>query len=525
MPYEPSFGTIQNKDAPIEAPKPESPFRIAILADFSGRQNRGEIGLSDDIAARHLFRVGRDNLDEMMAKLGVQLQLAVGDDGNMVTLWFNSLDDFHPDQIHDRVDQIADGYGSDEKSALMNTMVHHPDFQALESVWRGLDWLLARASKGGKVEVVLVDVSLVELVADVGASEDLGDTGLYQLLIEKGVHGPKGEPWALLVGNYSFDLTGHQAELLGRLAKIAGQTMAPFLTTVQPEILDKSFTLSGEAAPAWQALRQLPEAALLGVAVPRFLLRLPYGENTQQIDKFSYEEISLPPDRSHYLWGNPALACAALLAQTFHKQGWSSQPGTILDLEDMPIHVYTLEDEEEVTLAEAWLARPESERLVKQGIMPFLCVRGKGALHLGLFLSLAQPPQGELARDLCGRWSPLAAESTPPAVSPPPAPKVGMVGQPPPRGAAPASKPVPTAKPAPAAQPAPAKAAPAPKPVPAANPPASKAPPAKPAAPPGGAPVPKVAPAPVQAEPPAPAPEEEMDPELAALLKDLEGGT
>src|SRR5262249_35662341 len=161
----------------------------------------------------------------------------------------------HPDEIHGRVGDIAHAYDSDEKSALMNTLLHHPDFQALESAWRGLDWFLGRAAKGGQVEVMLLDISLAELAADLKAHADLTATGLYHVLIENGVRGPRGAPWAVLVGNYAFDFTGQHAELLGRLAKIASQTMAPFLTTVHPQVLDKAFALSPEAAPAWQALR------------------------------------------------------------------------------------------------------------------------------------------------------------------------------------------------------------------------------------------------------------------------------
>jgi hypothetical protein len=503
MPYQPSFGTMPSADAPLEAPKPESPFRIALLADFSGRQNRGVTGSSEEIAARRLLRVSRDSLDDVMAKLEVQLELPVGDD--TITLSFASLDDFHPDQVYDRAAPIADASDSDEKSALMNAVLHHPDFQALESAWRGLDWLLGRVAKASKVEVVLLDVSLAELEADLKASDDLAASGLYQLLIGKAVRGPKGEQWAVLVGNYLFDLSGEHAELLGRLAKIAGQTNAPFLTTVQPQILDKAFAMNPDAAPAWQELRQLPEAALLGVAVPRFLLRLPYGENTKTIDKFSYEETSLPPERGHYLWGNPALGCAALLAQAFHKQGWACAPGAVLDLDNLPIHVYTVDDEEEVTLAEAWLVRPQTEQLVKLGIMPFLCVRGKGAMQLSRFLSLAQPAKDQPPCDLLGAWGQPGAAPAPRS-SAPSGPKVGLVGQaPPPRGAAPA---------APVASAPPPKAAPA---APAASPPQPKAAPA------ATAPAPEAAPAP---EEPAAAPaEEEMDPDLAALLKELEGGT
>jgi type VI secretion system ImpB/VipA family protein len=471
-----SFGTLPSGRGPIGAPKPQSPYRIGVLADFSGRQNRGVLESSEDLAARRLLRVSRDNFDDMMAKLKVQLEVPVGDTGSTATLSFASLDDFHPDQIHDRVEQIADAYDAEEKSALMNSVLHHPDFQALESAWTGLDWLLRRATKSSQVEVMVLDASLAEVAADLQASEDLAVSGLHQLLIDKAVRGPKGEPWAVLVGNYVFDLTGEHADLLGRLAKIVSQTNAPFVTTVNPKVLDKSFALGPYDARAWQALRQLPEATLLGLAVPRFLLRLPYGENTKSVDKFSYEEMPQAPERNNYLWGNPALGCAALLAQAFHKQGWAAKPGAVLDLEDLPIHVFTVDGDEDVTLAEAWLARPQTEQLVKLGIMPFLCVRGKGAIQMSRFLSVAQPAQNQPACDLQGPWSPPGA----------------------------AAAPQPAAAPAPAAPPKPAPPAAAPAP-----------PPPAPAA---------SAPAPAVDEPPAAAAEEEIDPELAALLKQLEDG-
>ena len=487
MPYKVSFGTIQG--AAAAPPKPESLFRILVLADFTGRQNRGVAGASQDVAARRFVRVSRENLDEVMAKMGVRLSLPAGS-GMAVNLSFASLEDFHPDRIHDRVSFIADYDEVDQKTLWMKWVLHHPDFQALESVWRGLDWLLARALKGTHVEVVLLDLSFAELTADLKASENLTASGLHQLLIDKGVRGPYGQPWGAIVGNYVFDLTGPHAELLGRLTKIFRQANAPFLSTVDLKVLQPTFAFSADDAPAWQALRQLPEASLLGLAVPRFLLRLPYGENTQSIDKFSFEETVLPPERNQYLWGNPALACAVLLAQAFHKAGWACKPGSVLDLDALPIHVYSQDGEEAVTLAEAWLMKPQPEQLIKKGFMPFLCVRGKGALQLAQVLSLAQPAKDQPACDLQGHWGqPFAAPVQ--SVSAPLAPKVGMVGQvpdPPRRVASP-----------PAVQ------------APAAAPVAPVA--AKVAAPPVAAP---------PAQPEAPPAEEEMDPELAALLKSLE---
>ena len=245
---------------------------------------------------------------------------------------------------------------------------------------------------------MLLDVSLAELAADLNASENLAATGLYRLLIEKGLRGPQGQPWAVLIGDYLFDLTSPHAELLGRLAKIAGQAAAPFLSTLHPRVLNKAFTLSPDAAPAWQALRQLPEAALLGLAVPRFLLRLPYGENTQSIDRFSYEgDVGAAGSGSLPLGQPGASRGAALLGQTFQKQGWACKPGAVLDLDNLPIHVYTQDDEQEVTLAEAWLVRPQTEQLIKQGFMPFLCVRGKAAIQLGQFPVFGRAAKGPAA--------------------------------------------------------------------------------------------------------------------------------
>src|SRR5579859_5419497 len=117
MAYTATFGTLGGDSVP--APGPDAPFRIAVLADFRGRQSRGEVGSSDEIAARKLLRVARDTLEDMMPKLGVQLDVPVGDTGHTASLTFASLDDFHPDQLHDRVEPVADAYDSDEKSALM----------------------------------------------------------------------------------------------------------------------------------------------------------------------------------------------------------------------------------------------------------------------------------------------------------------------------------------------------------------------------------------------------------------------
>ncbi len=487
-----SFGTIPSTAAPVEPAKPEAPFRIAVLADYSGRQNCGIFGLSKDVAARRLLRVTRETIDEVMAKLNVQLHLPVGAAGDLIALPFASMEDFHPDSIHDRVTQISDAFDADEKSAMMNGILHHPDFQALESAWRGLYWLLGRASKG-KAEVLLLDLSFEELWADVKTHDNLGMSALNHVLIEKSIRGPQGNPLAAIVGNYTFYLSAPYAEILGRLAKIAARANAPFLTTVDPQVADSAFALNAEDASVWQALRKVPESSHLGLSIPRFLLRPPWGEDTRSIDRFAYNEITIPPDRSHYLWGNSALACAALLSQGFLQGGWAHKPGPLLDVEDLALHVYTRDGEEEVVVAESWLLKPQLEQLVKRGIMAFQSVRDKAALQLLRFQSVAQPPQGQPGSELRGHWSDPNAVSAAPKAAAPAAPKVSLIATP---SAPPPAMSLATLQPS---APAPAASA-APKPA-TAPAPASTPPP----------PAPEAAPA-----------EEEMDPDLAELLKSLE---
>src|SRR5262249_20616912 len=153
-----SFGTMPPA-TPVDGPKADTPFRIGVLGDFTGRQNRREGG---PVAARHLVRVGRDTLDDGIAKMNVRLVLPV-DQQTAIPVSFGSIVAFHPDQLNDRLDYVANSDEAENEAAWMNWVLHQADFQALESVWRGLEWLLARTSKINKVEVVLLDICLPEL--------------------------------------------------------------------------------------------------------------------------------------------------------------------------------------------------------------------------------------------------------------------------------------------------------------------------------------------------------------------------
>jgi type VI secretion system protein ImpC len=395
MPDPLSFGSLPAAPAAPPKPGPETPFRIAVLGNF-GRA----AGAAPPLADRRPVKVRHETLDDVLAARRPLLRLSAA--GERVELTFSSMDDFHPDQIFDQVEALADG-GEDERNDLMRAILHHRDFQTLESAWRGLEWLLRRAARG-RVEVVFYDVPRDELAADLTASEDLSRSALYGLLVEKATAGPKGERWGLLVGDYLFDRSAADARLLGRIAKIASHAGAPFLAGAAPAV-HASADMPPTATAAWDALRRLPEAALLGLTLPRFLLRPPYGPDTSSIDRFDFEEFSRDAGRKPYLWGNGALACAALVAQSFQKQGWAFQPGALLDLTDLPMHVGTDEDGDPVaTVGEAWVDRRLADPLGRQGFMCLLGVRGVNALQLARFQSLAPPPANRPFADLQGPW-------------------------------------------------------------------------------------------------------------------------
>ena len=398
MPLTVSFGRLaSDQKVGQDAPAPDSPLRVAVLGDFGGRAAREEVG------GRKPRKVDAAGLDDALAKLDVALRLPIGEGGQPIDIAFRSLEDFHPDALHGRVGAFDDLGGAAEKSALMDAILHHPDFRALESCWRGLDWLLRGASRCGRVEFKLIDLSAEDLLADLDSHEDLEATGLYQILVDRPSQRGELDPWSILVGLYPFDPSDvSHAEALGRLAKVVRQASAPLLAGASPRVLEPAFAPDIEALDAWSALRALPEAALLGLVAPRFLLRTPYGEATRSIDAFDYEEAAGPDD---YLWGNAALACACLLVRSFGKDGWALSPGSTLNLDGMPMHVTRDEDgDEQATLAEAWLSRTSAERLSDLGLMPLLSIRGRDAVELASIRSLARPQPGQPISPLLGRW-------------------------------------------------------------------------------------------------------------------------
>jgi len=421
MAVELSLGTLDTDAPALEAPGWDTPFRFAILGDFTGRANRGLTESSDDIAPRKGKKIDRENFDEALAELAPQLSLNLKGVKGPIELSFASLDDFHADEIVAKVERFEDLSAAKDRVALLAAILHHPDFKALEAVWRGLDWFLRKAWTGENgVEVVLYDLAESELNECVNAQDDLSQSPLYTWLVEKAQKGYNAQPWGALIGLYWFAANAENAQILGRIAKIARHASAPFLAGLGSPVWDKSYKPAKDDLAAWEALRQEPAAAMLGLAGPGFLLRQPYGVATKPVEKIAYEEFKTSADAAHYILGNPALFCGALLAKSFTKKNWQFKPGSELELDQMPMHVARDEDDEEVLVTVGvWMMQKTIDQLTKQGFMALRGVKGRNHVQLNRFLPLAKAPPDQPSADLIGSWGQKALKGVPRAPSKP----------------------------------------------------------------------------------------------------------
>jgi type VI secretion system protein ImpC len=295
----------------------------------------------------------------------------------------------------------------------MRQVLHQREFQAAETAWRALFFLCRRLDTDATLKLYLLDVTRDELAADLRSSDDLRSTGIYRLLVERTLGTPGGQPWGILVGHYTFGDDVEEVELLGRMAQVAAGAGAPFLAGASPRIVgctslgqtpdpdDWKPAADSERAQAWEALRQLPQACYIGLALPRFLLRVPYGKKTNPVERFALEEMPDGPEHDNYLWGNPAIAVAYLLAGAFSRYGWDFRPGVLNHIDNLPAHLYSADGETQLQpCAEAWLTDRAAEAILDRGLMPLQSVQGRDEVHLPSFLSVARPQ-----KLLAGRWT------------------------------------------------------------------------------------------------------------------------
>ena len=457
-------------------PQAERVFRVGVCGDFSGRAGAASASGS----AGGAWRVDRDDFDDVLATVAPTLQVELGK-GMVVDVRIRELDDFHPDQLFERVPQFArlrelraeladartfsraaaglaaptptprkpaalpqgslldaivggdvpaeQGAGSDSLydfiqramaphlvaradprqaellaqvdgaiASAMRALLHHPAFQSLEALWRGVHRLVRHVDTDERLQVHLMDVSRDAMCTDLLGAADARASGLYRRLEAQAPAEQGG--WAVLVAHHAFGGEAGDIGVLERLAALGAALDAPWIAEAHPDLAMGA--LPEPAMASWQQLRGTDAARYLALAMPRVLLRLPYGTHTDEIERFAFEELESPESHGSYLWGNPALFCATLLAQGFTERGAGLSPGATSQIGGLPLHLVRRDGQTTAKpCAEVVMREEDAITLLEAGFIPLCGLRDQDVVRVPRVQSVAEPAArlaGRLAR-------------------------------------------------------------------------------------------------------------------------------
>ena len=242
-------------------------------------------------------------------------------------------------------------------SRQLDVIMHHPDFQKVESGWRGLKFLIDRTDFGQNVKIELLDVSKDDLLQDFEDCPEIAQSGMYRHAYIQEYDTPGGEPIASVISNYEFDASPQDIALLRDISKVCAAAHMPFIGAVGAKFFLKN---SMEEVAAikdignyfdraeyikWKSFRESDDSRYIGLTMPRVLGRLPYGPETSPVRSFNYVEEVKGPDHQKYLWTNASFSFAANMVRSFINNGWCVQirgPQAGGAVSDLPIHLYDL---------------------------------------------------------------------------------------------------------------------------------------------------------------------------------------
>jgi len=243
----------------------------------------------------------------------------------------------------------------DKKLSLqVDAILHHPEFQKLESAWSSLKLLVDKTDFRENIRLELLSVSKEDLLEDFEDAPEVTKSGLYKTVYtaEYGQFG--GKPYGNIIANYEFGPGPQDIKLLQHVASVAAMAHAPFIAAAGPEffgledfnglpnVKDLKSTFEGPQYIKWHSFRESEDSRYVSLTLPRFLLRLPYGPDTKPVKTFNYEEDA-SASHEHYLWGNTAFAFAARITDSFAKYRWCTNIIGPLGggaVEDLPVHQF-----------------------------------------------------------------------------------------------------------------------------------------------------------------------------------------
>lgn len=229
----------------------------------------------------------------------------------------------------------------DEKlTAQVNQIIHAPEFQELESSWRGVAYTVNNSETDASLRVNVMNVSKNELKSELrrypGAKWD--KSPLFTKIYEQEFGTMGGKPYGALIGDYAFDHSSGDVSLLRDMGKIAAASMAPFLTSAAPQLLgmdnwnempnpaDLSEIFETPEYAAWNGLRDSENSRYVAMTLPRVMSREPYSQNSNSVvEEFNFEEDTDGHEGNMYAWMNSAHAMAVNINRAHKEHGWTVQ--------------------------------------------------------------------------------------------------------------------------------------------------------------------------------------------------------
>ncbi|MFK2823979.1 type VI secretion system contractile sheath large subunit [Arcobacter sp. YIC-80] len=282
----------------------------------------------------------------------------------------------------------------DKISEQMDEILHHKDFQSLESKWKGLSMLVERTDFRQNIQMEIINVSKEELIEDFEDSLDITQTGLYKHIYTSGYGQFGGEPVGTILADYELSPSNVDIKFLNKVSSIAAMAHAPFISAAGPkffgldsfeglpDLKDIEDVMSSPQFAAWRGFRQNEDSKYVGLTLPRFLLRAPYDPEDNPISNFVYKE-NVSKSHEDYLWGNTVYAFASKLTDSFANYRWCTNiigPKSGGEVRDLPVHTFESMGDIEMKIPTEVLVSDRREyELSEQGFIPLIMRKGSNS--------------------------------------------------------------------------------------------------------------------------------------------------
>lgn len=251
----------------------------------------------------------------------------------------------------------------------LDLVYHDQDFQSLEAGWRSLHDLATSVTQDD-VFIDFLDVSKEELRADIVDNEgDIFAGELFRKVYINEYDRYGGKPFAAMIGLYEFDSGPEDIAWLSAIGKVANACHCPFVSAVGPSFFHPCKTMEEVANIGdldavlrhprfgkWNELRNTDYAAYLGLTLPGYLMRAPWGhsDSVERGNTLGFKESVVSGTtgpESKFLWGNSTILFAKNMVRSYQGSGWAQHirgPKGGGLVEGLTVHTYDKNGYEEM---------------------------------------------------------------------------------------------------------------------------------------------------------------------------------